>query len=403
MAADQQTNITVQGNNLTHLCYFLTSGLSRPLCGMESLFQQMDSIRVLTFVVKIRLTKKIEIPNKTIIEALKIWQEQNPSLKVKIEKKISNDWFVPHKQNIPFEEISAKCWEDEFEKWAQKPLSREMPFKVRRVSGIPECFVLLFKMDHSLIDGSSRVRVLMQLIDIINDLLNEKKPQAQKLNSHKLLPDRDYFIHDANIYPTRTKFLINCIWFVPRAIRHWISLKLFKFNPENNDQQKLYEMFSSSSKENKSTTGSSFLCIGQDQVSKLVKVARSQQVTIYGLMTAALKTTIDNIMKDKPGFDVNDLQRSAFNRVMTTIGLRRFFKDQVPNDYLGFYGTVVTQNVVSSDSIKDKSGADSFWNFARSYSQDLHQRLDHEIKNILSSVLWFDAKCNLGKYIFLIT
>ncbi len=320
---------------------------------------------------------KIEVPNKTIIEALKIWQEQNPSLKVKIEKKKSNYWYVPHKQNIPFEDISAKCWEDEFHKWAEKPLSREMPFQVRRVSGIPECFVLLFKMDHSLIDGVSWVRVLMQLIDILNDFLNGKYPQAQKLNIHKLLPGRDYFLHDTKIYPTWTKLLLNCIWCVPRAIRYWISLKLFKFHLENNDQQMLSEMFSSPSKERKFMTGNSFLCVEQDQLRQLVKAARSQQVTMYGLMTAALKITIDDIMKDKPGFKINDLQRSAFNRVMTTIGLRRFFKGQVPNDYLGFYCSLVTQNVVSCQT-QDKSGTDSFWNLARRYSQDLHGRLQHQ-------------------------
>lgn len=109
-----------------------------------------------------------------------------------------------------------------------------------------------------------------------------------------------------------------------------------------------------------------------------------------------MKTVLDTIMQDKHKCDTNMLKTSAFNKVMATIGLRWYFKGQVPKDYLGYYASMVTQEVISPYQGKVDSCRNYFWNLARSYSEDLHERLGKHIKEILSSVLWYEARCDLG-------
>ena len=369
---------------------FLISGLSRPLGGPEAWFQRVESFRMATFAIKIKLVNQIKVSNNTVVKALEVWQFQNPVLQVRIEKKNSKFWFVPHKEDIPFEDVFGESWEEEFQKWSEEPLSRETPFKVRRVSGIPHYLILLFKIDHSLMDGFSFVRVIVQLIDILNDLLNGRDPQFCKTNKDMLLPDRDHFMHRANIFPRWTNFLITCFGLIPKSIVHWTCIHVLKLNHENKDQQKLQEMFTSSSNEKKASAGNLFLCVEKAQVRKLVQLARGHNTTMHGLMTAAFKYIIDGLIKKRLGFDNQTMKTAVINRNLTTVGLRRHFQGQVPDDYLGFYAAMVMQNIMSSDN-------DSFWILAKRFSQDLHQRMESNIKEMISSTLWFCWKCNKGE------
>ena len=335
------------------------------------------------------MAKQIKLSNNTIIKALQIWQVQNPVLQVRIEKKNSKFWFVPHKEDIPFEDVFGESWEEEFQKWSEEPLPRKTPFRVRRVSGIPDHLILLFKIDHSLMDGFDFVRVIMQLIDILNDLQNGRDPQLCKTNNDMLLPEREHFMNKVNILPTWTNFLIMCFGLIPKSILHWVCIHILQFDHENNNQQKLQEILASSSNDSKSSTGNLFFCIERAQVKKLVQLAREHNTTMYGLMTAAFKCIIDDLIKKRLGFDNHTMKTATFNQILTTVGLRRHIQGQVPDDYLGYYAAMVMQNVVPSDN-------DSFWTLAKRFSQDLHERIESNIKEMISSTLWFCWKCNKG-------
>ncbi len=359
------------------------SGLSRPLGTMERIFYTMGlSFSVVTFVLKAEVQPGKKITSAVIQKALQLWQKENPSLQVKVEKSGSEFWFVPLSRNIPYEEVYSDNWLQELHSLSNEMLPEGILCRTRRVIG--KSFILLIQVHHSLFDGLSFCAVLTDLSDIINDLVNEKQLFFNKTNQNQLYPPWEDFAKEAKLFPTMTALIFSVVHLIPKSLLHLVFIPLLKLLPENKEDTKLRKYFASSSHKDENTQKMIPLTLEKKITQNLVKLARQHKATIFGVMSAAMRIVLEEDFKEKMGIPMKDVKPYPLDRIGTSVGLRRYFNQKVPENYLGLYVIIIEQSIPSPISACQKQ---MFWNMARSYSEDIHRKIKHTATQLMSMSL----------------
>ncbi len=380
-------------------CSMFASGLSRPLGTSEISYYTLDlDFRFVTFVLKAKVRGQKKITSEMIQQALKVWQEENAPLKVKVQKRGSEFWFVPLNRNIPYKEVYSNDWLHELHNLSQEKLPFGILCRVRRVITPGNNLVLLVQAHHVLVDGLSLCVVLTELADIMSNLKNGRESHSNKQNPSQLNPPWEHCAEEMNIYPSGTAWILSILRIVPKSLLNCLLVQVLKCLklPENKDQSKVCEFFTAvPQKDDIFVTKIIPFCLKKKTTQNLVKSARQHEATIFGVLSAALRTVIEKHFAEKSGIPTNTLTTHPFDETITSVGLRRFFKERVSDNYLGMYVITVEQSIGLPDG---ESLREKFWKLARCYSEDLHGKMKNKVKQILSISMFKMESFSISKW-----
>ncbi len=366
-----------------NICAILFSGLSRPLGTMETNFYTMGlSFSVVTFALKAKVQPGKKITSVMIQRALQIWQKENPSLQVKVEKRGTEFWFVPLSRNIPYEEVYSYDWLQELHNMSREQLPEGFLCRIRRViKARDEDLVLLIQIHHTLFDGLSLCEIITELSDLINDQANNKPSKPSKKDNNLLKPPLENYAKEVNIFAPVTAWILSMVNMIPRTLLYPLLIQIMKVIPENKEENEVKEYFAPVPAENEETLHMVPFCLEKRTIQNLVKIARQHKATIFGVMSAAMRTVLEEDFEEKMGIPVTSLKSRPFDKTGASVGLRRYFNDKVPDNYMGLYVSIVNQRIASSGCVSKR---DKFWDLARRYSEDLHQLIDNNAKKMMS-------------------
>ena len=355
--------------------------IGRPLGKMETVFHNLHKEGSLQ-VSMAAITKTSFILEKlVVIRVMQHLVRKHPVLQMSVAENDGQPCLVPGSNDIPFETVSSRNWQDIFEDGLTtrldetKCLWRLMMVEPSgpQINDQPREVAFLFTFHHSIGDGLCKTRFVTELIESLNKVLQGK---CLKDERYSVLPPLDFYMKTVLERSSSEAFLFESLNKLPR------NSSLLQA------AQKKY-LISSPPKENKFIEYLGAVCLDNPDVEAktcvipikftnletddILKACRRENATVHGMLTAASSITMNELL-DKT--TVLSSEKEIAIPIRTTVNMRRYLNGKVPESYFGSYFVGLFGQDIPIP--KCDNPVAQFWTCARATSQNLKRQIQEK-------------------------
>ena len=357
------------------------STIGRPLGKMETVFHNLHKEGSLQ-VSMAAITKTSFILEKhVVVKVMQHLVRKHPILQMSIAENDGQPYFVPGSNEIPFQTVSSRIWQDIFEDglttrldetkclWRLMMVERCGPL----INDQPREVAFLFTFHHSIGDGLCKTRFVTEFIESLNKVLQGKCLKAER---HSVLPPLDFYMKTILERSSSETFLFESLNKLPR------DSSLLQA------AQKKY-LVSSPPKENKFIECLGAVCIDNPDVKAktcmipikfpnletddILKACRRENATVHGMLTAASSIIMNELFDNT---SIISSEKEVAIPIRTTVNMRRYLNEKVPESYFGSYFVGLFGQDIPVP--KCDSPVAQFWTCARETSQNLKRQIQEK-------------------------